>query len=64
MPNRKLPTKMYRVVAWGHPTLPDLDFETDNLEEDRIYKEYPMQSVALQVAIPASALREAMKNEE
>lgn len=34
------------IYAWGHATLPDLNYETDDDTDER-YKQYPIVSVAL-----------------
>jgi hypothetical protein len=51
--------KRYHVRTWGHPTLPDLNIECDEVPTS--VKEYPAQSIALQIAIPRSAIEAAMR---
>ena len=53
-------TKVFRIQAWGHPTAPDLDYESDT-DDREIYMQYPCVSVALQIAIPYSALKNALE---
>jgi hypothetical protein len=53
----------WRIQAWGHPELPDLDLETNN-PNDPVLRRYPCISRALQVAIPASAVKEALDDRD
>ena len=48
-------TKTFRIIAWGHPFYPDLDYESD-VDDREVYGCYPCNSVALQIAIPYSAV--------
>lgn len=54
--------KLLHIRAWGHPTLPDLDYETDDRYDLR-YKEYPYTSIALQRAVSHSMLSAALEEE-
>lgn len=56
MPERK----RYRVRAWGSDEYPDLDYETDDPPKSFPNWSYPCVSVALQVPISASLLKEAL----
>jgi hypothetical protein len=51
--------KRYHIKAWGHPIHPDLDYEAD-VVDDIVRWNYPFLNIALQYAIPASALRDSL----
>ena len=55
-----LPT--HRIRAWGHETLPDLDYETSDRDDVR-YKQYPFYIVALLVPVTKQAIDAAFKLE-
>ncbi len=51
------------IVAWGHPTLPDLDYQTDDLNDLR-YKQYPMQSIAILTPISKALIEAGLKEQK
>ena len=46
----------YHVKAWGHPTAPDLDYETDADDRKWLMQNYPCTFIALQIAVPYNAV--------
>lgn len=56
MAKRGKPIKRFRVRVTGHETLPDLDFETDDLNADQTWRQYPVHFINIQVPILSSQL--------
>jgi hypothetical protein len=54
------PCMLYRIIAWGSETLPDLDYETADTKDKR-YKEYPWWSVRLLVPITREAIDRGLR---
>ena len=53
----------YRVRAWGHPYLPDLDFETDT-DPTKQLEFYPCREVALLTPISRQAILDGLSELE
>lgn len=53
--------KRYRIKAWGHPTAPDLDYESDTNDVGWLVFEYPYISTTSQIVVPLARVLDEIK---